>query len=294
MGADANMGVAMGLKVMVGSETEMAGVTEKLKVMVGLEAEMGVGTKSEVDTEVGMDLWQMADLSETVSAAVGSEVGTGSAIVTAGGDAKADMRSMVAGTDGRDDAAAVAGVEVCTIVERIPSVCVAVSEFLVLANAQLGIIRTGMETLEQLEVFMGTGTILSVCAVVSEVSVLANAQLGIVGMETEQEVAVACLAGDVPSGMSPEMLMVVEGASANMATLVVLAVGQTEWKTGPCAAFNVEVVGQDTNTTQGVSSNSGVGTRVHLPFSAGVGMGMELVASAGMGMEMNVLGVAGA
>ena len=60
-----------------------------------------------------------------------------------------------------------------------------------------------------------------------------------------------------------------------------------EWKTGPCAAFDVEVAGQEMNTTQGVSSNSGVATRVRLPFGAGMCMGME------RGAETNGLGVAG-
>ena len=47
------------------------------------------------------------------------------------------------------------------------------------------------------------------------------------------------------------------------------------------------MAGQETNTTRGVSSNSGVGTGVHLPFGVGMGTGME------MGAEMNGLGVAG-
>ena len=87
--------------------------------------------------------------------------------------------------------------------------------------------------------------------------------------------------------------MVAEGASVNMAMLVVSVVQQSEWKTGPCATFDVGVVGQETNTTQGVSSNSGVGTGVHLPFSMGVRMGTELAVSADMGEELNGLGVAG-
>ena len=95
------------------------------------------------------------------------------------------------------------------------------------------------------------------------------------------------MAGAVHSGTSPETLTVVEGASVNMATLVVSVMRQLEWKTGPCATFDVEVVGQETNTTWGVSSNSGVGTGVHLPFGAGMGTGME------MGAETNGLGVAG-
>ena len=86
---------------------------------------------------------------------------------------------------------------------------------------------------------------------------------------------------------------VAEGVSEKMVTLAVSAVGQIEGKPGPCAAFNVSMVGQDMNTTRGVSSNSGVGTRVHLPFGADVGTGMDLVVSAGMGVGMKVLWVAG-
>ena len=112
-------------------------------------------------------------------------------------------------------------------------------------------------------------------------------QLGIVGTEMEREVAVGCSAVAVHSGTSLEMFMGAEGASANTATSVVSVVQRLEWKTGPCAAFNVKVAGQEMNTTQGVSSNSGVGTRVRLPFGAGMGTGME------MGVEMNGLGVAG-
>ena len=60
-------------------------------------------------------------------------------------------------------------------------------------------------------------------------------------------------------------------------------------KTGLCTAFNVGVVGQDMNTTWGVLSNSGPGTRASLTLSAG----MELVASAGAGVETKVLQVVG-
>ena len=62
-----------------------------------------------------------------------------------------------------------------------------------------------------------------------------------------------------------------------------------EWKIGPCAAFDLEVAGEDMNTTWGVSSNSGAGTRVCLHFSVGVGTGLELAVSAGVGMGMNNL-----
>ena len=40
-----------------------------------------------------------------------------------------------------------------------------------------------------------------------------------------------------------------QAASANMAMLAVLEVGQMEGKTVPCAAFDVNVVGHDMNTT---------------------------------------------
>ena len=122
---------------------------------------------------------------------------------------------------------------------------------------------------------MGMGMVPSVCVVASEVLALAYVQLGIVRMETEQEVAVACSVGDVHVGMSLETVMVVEGVSGNMVTSAVLVVGWTEVKTGWCAAFNVKVVGQDMNTTQGVSLNSGVVTGAHLTFGAGAGTGME-------------------
>ena len=134
---------------------------------------------------------------------------------------------------------------------------------------------------------MGTGTVPSVCAVVSEVLAPANVQLGIVRMEMEREVATGCSAVAVHFGMSPEMLTGAEGANANMATLVVSVVWRSEWKTEPCTAFDVEVAGQETNTTRGVSSNSGVSTGVRLPFRAGMGTGTE------MGAETNGLAVAG-
>ena len=63
-------------------------------------------------------------------------------------NAGAEMGSIVAGTNTRTDTVATAGVEVCTIVDRILSVCVVVSGFLVLANVQLGIVGMAMETPE--------------------------------------------------------------------------------------------------------------------------------------------------
>ena len=84
--------------------------------------------------------------------------------------------------------------------------------------------------------FVGTGTVPSAYAAESKVSALANVQLGIVMSEMETEVVVACSVGDVHLGTSPEMVMVAEGVSANIVTLAVSMVGQTEGKTGPCAA----------------------------------------------------------
>ena len=70
--------------------------------------------------------------------------------------------------------------------------------------------------------FTGTGTVLSACVVASGFSVPANVQLGIVRMETEREEMVMCSVVAVHSGMSAEMLMVVEGVSTNMVMSLVL------------------------------------------------------------------------
>ena len=89
------------------TETEMAGVMGKSKETAGLEAEMVVGMESGVDTEAGMDLELTADWSGGV---VGAEVSARCAIMTAGGDARADMRSTVAGTAAGNGAEEVTGV----------------------------------------------------------------------------------------------------------------------------------------------------------------------------------------
>ena len=133
------------------------------------------------------------------------------------------------------------------------------------------------------------GTVPSVCVVVSEISAPANAQLGTFVLETEWEVAAAGSVGNVHAGTSSETVTVAEGASANMATSAVSEVGWTEGKTGPCAAFNVHVVGQDMNTTRDVLSKLGGGSGAHLTFGAGVGTGTELVGSAGVVTGMNDL-----
>ena len=146
---------------------------------------------------------------------------------------------------------------------------------------------------------MGVGTVPSVCAAASGLLALAKAQHGIVMAEmdtvegSEADVVVVGVAAEVHVGTSLETVMVAEGASAKTVTSAVSVVGGREGKTGPCAAFNVDVVGQDMNTMWGVLSNLGVGTRVHLNFGVGVGMGMELVVSAGTGVGTKVLWVAG-
>ena len=65
-------------------------------------------------------------------------------IATGGGDAGADLQSMVAGTATKVDVAAVVRLRVGPIAEMIPLACAAVSKFAAPANAWLGI--TGMET----------------------------------------------------------------------------------------------------------------------------------------------------
>ena len=59
-------------------------------------------------------------------------------IANGGGDAGADLRSMVAATVTRDDAAAVTNGQVSLIAETIPLVCA-------VANVQLGIAGVEME-----------------------------------------------------------------------------------------------------------------------------------------------------
>ena len=101
------MGVAMELKMMAGSETEMMEVTGKLKETVGLEAEMVVGTEGGANAEAGMDLKSTVDRSGVVAGAKASARCT---IATAVGDAGVDLRLAVVGTATGNGAAAVAGV----------------------------------------------------------------------------------------------------------------------------------------------------------------------------------------
>ena len=105
-------------KTMAGSEMEMVGVMGKSKETVSLEAETVVGMECGVDTEVGTNLKSTADQSRAV---VGAKVSARCATMTARGNAGVDLRSMVVGTATRDDAVAVAKVQVGLIAEMIPS-----------------------------------------------------------------------------------------------------------------------------------------------------------------------------
>ena len=101
-----------------------------------------MGMESGVDNEVGTDSKSTADQSRAVA---GAEASVRCAIITARGDARADMRSMVAGTATGDNAVVVAKARVGLIVEMISSVCAAVSKFAMVANARLGIAGMEME-----------------------------------------------------------------------------------------------------------------------------------------------------
>ena len=105
MGADANTREATESKMMAGSEMETAGVMGKLKETADLEAETMAGTESGADTDAGMDSESRVDRS---GAGAGAEASTRCVIRTGGGDAGADVQSMVAGTTTEVDAVAVA------------------------------------------------------------------------------------------------------------------------------------------------------------------------------------------
>ena len=145
VGADPNMGVATESKMMVGSEMETAGVMGKSKETVGLEVETVVGMEGGVDTKVGTDLKLTVDMSGNIGGVVGAEASAGSAMASMVADAGVETGLMAVDTDTRDDAVVAARVEVCMIVERIPSVCVTASEFLAPADVWLGIARMEME-----------------------------------------------------------------------------------------------------------------------------------------------------
>ena len=119
--------------MMVGSETETVGVTGKLKETMGLESETVVGTESGVDTEAGMDSESTVDRS---GAGAGAEASVRCAIVIGGGDAGADLQSVVAGTATEVDVVVVAKLQVGPIAETIPLACVAANVWLRIARAE--------------------------------------------------------------------------------------------------------------------------------------------------------------
>ena len=101
---DANTREAVESKMMAGSEIETVGVMGKSKETASSEAETVAGMESGVDIEVGMDSESTVDRS---GVGVGAEASARCVIATGGGDAGADLRSMVAGTATGDGAAAV-------------------------------------------------------------------------------------------------------------------------------------------------------------------------------------------
>ena len=134
-GADANTREATESNMTAGSEMETVGVMGKLKETADSEAEMMAGMESGADTDAGMDSESRVDRSGAVA---GAEASVRCVIASSGGDAGADLRSVVAGTVTRDNVAAVAKVRVGSIAEMIPPECAAA------ANA--GLRSAGMET----------------------------------------------------------------------------------------------------------------------------------------------------
>ena len=125
----------------------------------------------------------------------------------------------------------------------------------------------------------GAGAI-SVAVVEAEVPVAADVHagtspemVGVVGVVQGAGVVQGVEVGvEAAAVVCVETARVAESVSAKMAMLAGLEVGWMEGKTRPCAAFNVGVAGQNMNTMQGVSSNSGVGTRVCLTPQVGAGV----------------------
>ena len=89
-------------------------------------------------------------------ARAGAEATARCAIASGGGDAGADLRSVVAGTMIEDNVAAVAKIQVGSIVEMIPPECAAASEFAAAANAGLGSAGTEMERVGSSEMYTGS------------------------------------------------------------------------------------------------------------------------------------------
>ena len=208
------------------------GVATESNVMVASETDTAVGMETGVNAEVGTDSKSAVDTSGNVSIGASAEV-----------EARVGMSATVAGAGA--DMADVAEAMIYAGMGKVPSAYAVVSEHSALAGGQHGTIMVETDVVVGADIHTVTGPEI----------------IGAPGVEVEAVVVGCAETGSVAAG-----------ASAKTATLAGLVVGWTEGKTGPCAAFNVGVAEQDTNTMWGVSSNSGGGTRVHLTSQAGVGV----------------------
>ena len=149
----------------------------ELKVMVGSEMDMAGGMETGFNTDVGTDSKSAVDTSGNVGAVTGvvADMGAGTGL-------------MMVGTDTGDDAGAVGEGQAGTIVGLVPSACVAVSGVLTPANAQFRIVMletdmvVGSERDVVAEVHSGTS--------LEMVGVMGVAQGAGVGTKT---VAVVCV-----------------------------------------------------------------------------------------------------
>ena len=230
---------------------------------VAIESNVTVGMETGVDADVGTDSKLVVDTSGNVSMGASAEVETG------GGTSV-----TVAGT----------GANMAVDAEIVPSACAVVSVDSALVGVQKNTVVEAKADVvwgSEMNVVVGSeGKV--VAAADAEVSMSHfGAALSLAGMSAvagvvgaDAGLAAAGVVQDVEAmaAVHVEIATVAEGASAKMVTLAGSVVGQTEGKTRLCAAFDVSVAGQDTNTMWGVLSNSGVGTGVHLTPQAGVGV----------------------
>ena len=158
------------------------------------------------------------------------------------------------------------------------SACVAASKL----SAPIGVQHITVELVEA-KIYAGMGMVPSACvaAGVQHGTVMVEMD-GVAGSETEWGVEVEVEAVVVGIHGNWYSSCRHKCQNSNTATSAGLVVGCMEGKTGPCAAFDVSVAGQDMNTTQGVSSNSAVGTGVCLTPQAGVGVQIKLWVTGGM------------
>ena len=142
---------------------------------------------------------------------------------------------MVVGTGASVDAAAVA-LSVFMSAETIPSACAVASAGLALVGAQHGTVMVETDVVGESEIDM---------VVAADVHVgMCPKMVGAPGAEQSTEAEVEAVAVGCA-----ETSMVAAGVSAKTVTSAGSAVGQVEGKTGPCAAFDVDMAGQDMNIT---------------------------------------------